>query len=73
VNKEQKALAKTMEQFTKDQADLIQKQMEYKDSVDKKFSNLGTYLESPEAKKADGPANEILKRTIEEMQRARGK
>jgi uncharacterized lipoprotein YddW (UPF0748 family) len=73
VNREQKALTQKMEQFTKDQAELLKAQLDYKDAVDQKFSGLTGYLSSDAAKKADGPANEILKRTIEEMNKARGK
>lgn len=74
---------KQIEQLAKDQADLIKNlnhltdiqnkyindEKQYKESIDRKLSSFNSFLGSDAAKKLDGPAPDILKKAVRELEK----
>jgi hypothetical protein len=67
VAKDQASLTKKLNDLTDIQSKFIEDEKQYKESIDRKLSNFNSFLGSDAAKKLDGPAPEILKKTIKEL------
>ncbi len=58
---------KKLDAFSTAQDEMIKKQNKFAVDLDKRLGGAMGYLASDEAKKADRPASDIVKRTIQEL------
>ena len=67
VIKDAQQFQKEMSQVTKDQQEIIKKKDEQIKQLESVVSQIEEYLDSPEAKKSDRQASDVLKNTVKKL------